>query len=124
MTETDISEDKVGGIAILPKTDKRPIAIVGMGSSGVHLKMLSDRLKSVGMERTVLSLEDAKKEGITEEDLLSAQLEQKQAEGLLSPSAVFRETDTGTALKRGGGSKAQQKFKRKKKGKKTHRKKR
>ena len=110
-----------GGIAILPKTDKRPIAIVGMGTDSEaveQVKLLSERLGKVGMEHVLLSMEDAEKEGITKEDLLSAQLEQSQTDGLLGENPIFGKT------KNGGGSKAQQKFKRKKKGKKTHRKKR
>lgn len=121
MTETDLREE-TGGIAILPKTDKRPIAIVGMGSTGAEIeqvKQLSERLAQVGMEHVLLSMEDAEKEGITREDLVSAQLEQAQTEGLLAPNPMFNQPQ-----RKSGGSKAQQKFKRKKKGKKTHRKKR
>jgi len=113
-----------GGIAILPKTNDRPIAIVGMGSTGEELeqvKRLSERLAQVGMKHVLLSMEDAKKEGITREDLVSAQLEQAQAEGLLAPSPMF---NSNQLKRKSGGSNTQQKIKRKKKGKKTHRKKR
>jgi len=128
MTEKKESLTKPeGGIAIIPKTKDRPIAIVGMGSTGKEIeqvKQLSERLSQVGMEHVLLSMEDAKKEGITREDLVSAQLEQAQAEGLLGNNPLFNDSGNGTRVRNGGGSKVQQKFKRKKKGKKTHRKKR
>ena len=109
-----------GGIAIIPKTDKRPIAIVGMGSSAKELdqiKQLSERLKQVGMEHVVLSIEDAEKEGIKREDLVSAQLEQSQTNGLLGTNPIF----DGEVIKK-RGFKSVKVTKRKKKGKKTHRK--
>ncbi len=128
MTENNEALTKPeGGIAILPKTNDRPIAIVGMGSTGEEIeqvKQLSERLAQVGMEHVLLSMEDAQKEGITREDLVSAQLEQAQAEGLLGNNPLFDNSGNGNRVRKGGGSKAQQKFKRKKKGKKTHRKKR
>lgn len=121
MTETkEVKEPS--GIAILPKNDKRPIAIVGMGSSDAEkdaVNQLSERLTQVGMVHVSLTLEEAKAEGITEEDLISAQLEQSQTDNLLEPNPIFNQPQSKV-----GGSKAQQKFKRKKKGKKTHRKKR
>ena len=129
MAEVEKTEDvanEMGGIAVLPKTNDRPLAIVGMGGSGEkeQLKTLSERLGNLGMEHTILTLEEAEKEGITKEDLLSAQLEQKQIDGLTSAHPSFRDNGNGVRLKKGGGSKAQQRFKRKKKGKKTHRNKR
>lgn len=119
MTETkEVKEPS--GIAILPKTETRPIAIVGMGTTDAEkeaVKQLSERLTQVGMVHVAMTLEEAKAEGITEEDLLSAQLEQSQTDGLLEPNPIFNQ-----AKRKSGGSKMQQKFKRKKKGKKTHRK--
>jgi len=138
MTENN---DKVyspdGGIAILPKTDTRPIAIVGMGSTGAEITQvqeLSKRLKQVGMEHVLLSLEDAKKEGIGEKELRSAQLEPSQADGLTSPNNVFSDVydspypsesdhqNYGIGKKHRGDNNKKE-SKRKKKGKKTHRKK-
>jgi len=125
-----MSEEKTSGIAVLPSTDERPIAIVGMGSSDKELaevKLLSDRLTEMGMTHVLLSLEDAEKEGISKDDLVKAQLSQTQSDGLLAPNPMFNggsfSTSNGTFKKRKSGSKIQQKFKRKKKGKKTHRKK-
>jgi len=126
-----MSEEKTSGIAVLPSTDERPIAIVGMGSSDKELaevKLLSDRLTEMGMTHVLLSLEDAEKEGISKDDLIKAQLSQTQSDGLLAPNPMFNgdtsfSTSNGTFKKRKSGSKIQQKFKRKKKGKKTHRKK-
>ena len=111
---------KPSGIVILPKTDTRPIAVVGMGSTDAEneaVKQLSERLTQVGMVHVSMTLDEAKAEGITDEDLLSAQLEQSQTDSLLEDNPIFNKN------KRKSGSKMQQTFKRKKKGKKTHRKK-
>ena len=127
-----MSEEKTSGIAVLPSTDERPIAIVGMGSSDKELeevKLLSDRLTEMGMTHVLLSLEDAEKEGISKDDLLKAQMSQTQTKGLTSFNPSFKSNPTfsndpnGIFKNHKSGSKIQQKFKRKKKGKKTHRKK-
>jgi len=65
----------------------------------------------MGLEHVVLSVEEVEKEGITRQDLLDAQLQQKLDSTMLK------------APKPKGNSKVQQVFKRKKNGKKTHRKK-
>ena len=45
MTENNQTELKEGGIAILPKTETRPIAIVGMDGITEEVKTLSERLR-------------------------------------------------------------------------------
>lgn len=112
--EIEINKPKIedGGIAILPKTDARPMAIIGMDGLTEAIKTLSEKLSQMGLTHVVMSVEDAEKEGITREDLLKAQLQQKLDSTMLK------------APKKKGSSKMQQVFKRKKKGKKTHRKKR
>ena len=111
MTENNQTEAKQGGIAILPKTETRPMAIVGMNGITEEIKTLSEQLTQMGLPHVVMSIEEVEKEGITREDLVNAQLKQKM------DSSMFK------APKPKGGSKMQQKFVRKKKGKKTHRKK-
>ena len=119
MTETkEVKEPS--GIAVLPNNDKRPIAIVGVGSTDAvitSITQLSEQFTELGMVNVILSLDEAKEEGITEEELIQGQLEQSHLDELLEPNPIF---DT---LKRTGGTNTQQKFKRKKKGTKTHRKK-
>jgi hypothetical protein len=110
MTENNQTELKEGGIAILPKTETRPIAIVGMDGITEEVKTLSERLRQIGLTHVVMSVEEVEKEGITREDLLKAQLEQKLDSSMLNPP-------------RYKGTNMQKKFVRKKKGKKTHRKK-
>lgn len=108
---TENNEVKEGGIAILPKTDARPMAIVGMDGITEEIKTLSEKLTQMGLAHVLLSVEDVEKEGITREDLLNAQLQQKLNSSMLK------------APKKKGSSKMQKVFKRKKKGKKTHRRK-
>jgi len=112
MTENNQTQEKQGGIAILPKTETRPMAIVGMDGITEEIKTLSEQLTQMGLPHVVMSIEEVEKEGITREDLLNAQLKQKLDSSMLK-----------TPIKKKGGSKMQQKFVRKKKGKKTHRKK-
>lgn len=112
MTENNETKTKEeSGIAILPKTETRPMAIVGMDGITEEIKTLSDKLTQMGLAHVVMSVEDIEKEGITREDLLNAQLKQKLDSSMLK------------APKKNGSSKMQKVFKRKKKGKKTHRKK-
>ena len=109
MTENNQTEVKEGGIAILPKTETRPMAIVGMDGITEEIKTLSEQLTQMGLEHVVMSVEEVEKEGITREDLVNAQLQQKLDSSMLKAKPK--------------GSNIQQKFVRKKKGKKTHRRK-
>lgn len=111
MTENNQTEVNEGGVAILPKTETRPMAIVGMDGITEEIKTLSEQLTQMGLPHVVMSVEEIEKEGITREDLVKAQLQQKLDSSMLK------------APKPKGGSNMQQKFVRKKKGKKTHRKK-
>lgn len=110
MTENNQTEVKEDGIAILPKTETRPMAIVGMDGITEEIKTLSEQLTQMGLEHVVMSVEEVEKEGITREDLVNAQLQQKLDSSMLKSKPK-------------GGSNIQEKFVRKKKGKKTHRKK-
>jgi hypothetical protein len=112
MTENNQTQEKQGGIAILPKTETRPMAIVGMDGITEEIKTISEQLTQMGLEHVVMSIEEVEKEGITREDLLNPQLKQKLDSSMLK-----------APIKKKGGSKMQQTFVRKKKGKKTHRKK-
>jgi hypothetical protein len=112
MTENNQTELKEGGIEILPKTETRPIAIVGMDGITEEVKTLSEQLTQIGLTHVVMSVEEVEKEGITREDLEKAQLQQKLDSTMLK-----------APIKKKTGSKIQQVFKRKKKGKITHRKK-
>lgn len=112
MTENNQTEAKQGGVAILPKTETRPMAIVGMDGITEEIKTLSDQLTQLELPHVVMTVEEIEKEGITREDLLNAQLKQKLDSSMLK-----------TPIKKKSGSKIQQKFVRKKKGKKTHRRK-
>ena len=134
MTENNqVAESPINeGVALLPKTDKRPLAIVGMNGITEEINTLSERLTQVGMEHVVLTVEEVEKEGITRADLEQVQQEQKdnlEKHQTMEQMQNMRTFDANTNYapsrrKKGGGSKAQQKFVRKKKGKKTHRKKR
>lgn len=125
------------GVALLPKTDKRPLGIVGLDGITDEIKALSERLTEIGMEHVVLTVEEAEKEGITRDALIKVQQEQKNnLEGHQAREQMkslqftardeyaddFIDSTKHVRPKKGGGSKQQQIFKRKKKGKKTHRK--
>jgi len=114
MTE-NTEEIKESGIAILPKTDNRPIGIVGMDGISEEVKQLSKNLTEIGMEHVLLTMDEVNKEGITKEELLKAQVEASALDGLTTPLAPMTPTRTG--------KKNQPKKKKRKKGKKTHRKK-
>jgi hypothetical protein len=103
------------GIAILPKTDDRPIAIVGMDGISEEVKQLSKNLTELGMEHVLLTMDDVNKEGITKEELIKAQVESSALDGLTDPLPQMTPTHTG--------KKNQPKKVKRKKRKKTHRKK-
>jgi len=103
------------GIAILPKTDDRPIAIVGMDGISEEVKQLSKNLTELGMEHVLLTMDEVNKEGITKKDLLEAQVKASDVEGLTEPLPQMKPTHTG--------KKNQVKKVKRKKRKKTHRKK-
>ena len=115
MTENTEEIEDQSGIAILPKTDKRPIGIVGMGGITEGVKQLSKNLEELGMEHVLLTIDEVNKEGITKEELIKAQVESSALDGLTDPLPQTTPTHTG--------KKNQPKKVKRKKRKKTHRKK-
>jgi hypothetical protein len=110
-------DDKIAkaqsGIAILPKTDERPLGIVCLDDTLIEdAEKLSKTLEGMGLENIVMTVEDAEKEGITREDLIEAQLKEKLDGNLLDRRQA-----------EGRSNREPKKVKRKKKAKKTHRRK-
>jgi len=136
--KNDISVTPSGGIAIIPPKGKRKsIGVVNMGDTPEdleHVTALSKQMNKLKMNHVVMTVKEAEAEGITRAELEKAQRDQITENGKPTRPNPMGGTEIDLrddlsdfmnfAPKQKGTNQMPKSYKRKKKGKKSHRKKR